>query len=116
MDGMISVGSETGTRWGLTCDRFALDTYLWRIGNVVIVSFVASTVRGAFGDLVRRIQADGLDVDVPTPVAHMRAILEKWGAVARREWASDMGDSVEMWRVPTLPARARLGHATATVP
>ena len=100
-DGMIPVGSSLGTRWGFIASNFAGDSYLWKRNNVIFISLVASKRTGAFGELVRAIQKDGLQVDVPTPLGQMQRILEHWGAKQRWERTPD-GDGVELWRIPLL--------------
>lgn len=80
-DGMIEVGSEEGMRFGFTADRFQPHSYLWRQGNTIIVSFIASVNprRGAFRQLVEEIRRQGFRVAVPTPLGRMQEIVIKNG-------------------------------------
>jgi hypothetical protein len=91
-DGMIAPG-EAPASWGFTADRFTADSYLWREGKRVMISFIEtkSKGKGHFSTLVKAIEADGLVVDVPTPLGQMQRILERWG------WKSRQFEDVTVW-------------------
>lgn len=105
-DRMIQLDDEFAVGIGFTSDRF--DGYLWKKGEVVIVSPIISLQpnRGHFSDLVRRIEAQGFRVHVPTPMPHMQAILTHWGYTPHDEpFAPEMDDFTpcEVWAKPVNP-------------
>jgi len=79
-DGIIQIGAAPEA-WGFTRERFAGDSYLWKDGEVILISFIESVHegRGHFSALVRAIEASGFRVAVPTPLGKMVAILSRWG-------------------------------------
>jgi hypothetical protein len=97
-DGQIRVDSAPGRCLGFTGDLFSRDSYLWKDGDRVLVSFIVSKGpgRGHFHTLVKGIEALGLRVAVPTPLGQMQAILARWGFVPHMETDPDMG-GVEVW-------------------
>ncbi len=96
-DGMILPGKAPDS-WGFTEDRFKENSYLWRVGSDLLISFVWATQegKGYFSSLVRSIENDGLRVKVPTPLGRMEMILRRWGFHSTTEEDSEMGP-VEMW-------------------
>lgn len=98
MDGMIPIG-KAPAHWGFTAERFTGDSYLWRDGDRIVISFIHATNegKGHFSSLVKAIQADGLKVEVPTPLGKMEAILTKWGWHPFYHEHPEMG-MVEVWK------------------
>ena len=98
---MIAVDSVSGRSLGFTSNLFTDESYLWKDGNRVLVSFIMarSPGKGYFRELVGKIEATGLRVAIPTPMAQMEAILSRWGFVPHIEDDPDMG-GVEVWERP----------------
>lgn len=96
--GIVQVG-EAPSSWGFTAENFSEDSYLWRSPGVVTISFiVAKNIgKGVFSRLVKAIEADGLKVQVPTPLGQMRAILTRWGFKPTMVYDQDSGEHVEEW-------------------
>ena len=78
-DGIIKCDTERGKVFGLTTDKFEGDTYWWKEGGAVFVSFIAvkEQGRGFFRELVKAILKEGYAITVPTPSVRMREILVK---------------------------------------
>lgn len=96
-DGMIAPGSDIGRVFSFTTDRFDPSSYLWKIGDAIMVSFIMSKARGNFRELVHRIHALGFTVKVPTPLARMEQIVRKNGYQRTVEHDDEMGEDVEVW-------------------
>lgn len=99
-DGIIKLDSEFGREIGFTSDLFF--GYLWRAGDRVYISFVASKQEGK-GNLSRlfaAIEERGLRVVVPTPFPKMVAILESKGFKKYAEKDQLFG-WVEVWMRPS---------------
>ena len=88
---MIVVDSERGKELGFTSDRFTQDSYLWEEPERIMVSLITSHGAGNFRALVAAIHAQGKAVAVPTPLGHMRRIVEKNGYVHSVEEVPDVG-------------------------
>lgn len=101
-DGMIAPG-EAPASWGFTAERFAADSYLWKEGNRVMISFIEAKTKGKghFSALVKAIEADGFKVDVPTPLGQMKSILNRWGWKPRKIEDAQTGETVTVWRRPS---------------
>jgi hypothetical protein len=97
IDGMLSPG-EAPAPWGFTPDRFSKDSYLWKDGSRIIISFIEAKQKGKghFSPLVKAVRADGFSVDVPTPLREMKAILKRWDWKPRYVEDVQMGP-VEVW-------------------
>lgn len=97
-DGLMKPG-EAPEHWGFTKENFDEGSYLWMTKGVCTVSFVAAKVMGtgAFSRLVKAIEADGIKIEVPTPLPLMRAIIRRWGFKPSRQWSDDFQDHVEVW-------------------
>lgn len=72
--GMVSVDSELGKALGFTSERFTPNSYLWLSGDRLMISLIVAQQkgRGDFSRLLTAIEARGLKVAVPTPLATMR--------------------------------------------
>ena len=84
-----------------TKERFTGDSYLWRNGDEVWISFIESKEpgKGYFSELVAAMEAHDFNVLVPTPLGKMTAILTHLGFIPQ---ARDIhGESVEVWERPT---------------
>jgi len=113
-DGMIVPGQAPAT-WGFTLDRFEALSYLWRSGDEVVWSFVATTMhgKGYLSALRKGIEADGLRVAVPTPFPRMVEILERWGFEPSLERDEQMQCDVVIWRKPAAAILSALSAAKA---
>ena len=76
-EGVIGIDSEPAKLLGFTSDRFFPFSYLWRIGNTIIISFIMAKKRGNFCQLIKAIQEKGFDFEIPTPCARMKEIGQK---------------------------------------
>ncbi len=83
-----------------TKDRFTDDSYLWRNGEEVWISFIVSKEpgKGHFSELVEALEANGLNVLIPTPLGKMSAILAHWGFSLQPR--NIEGEFVEVWERP----------------
>ena len=97
--GIITPGSVIGRRFGFTADLF--DGWLWLEDDRVMISMIISRKpgQGHLSRLLDAIGSQGYRVGVPTPFAHMAAILERKGYVPHTEDAGEMGP-VEVWEKP----------------
>lgn len=85
---------------GFTSDRFTAASYLWRVDDAIIVSFIQSQdpCTGSFRELVNAILAMGLTVRVPSPLGRMATIVRKAGYRYRVVDVPDIG-AVEYWEL-----------------
>lgn len=108
-DGIINTDDPRCSHWGFTSENFGGmgSTYAWHTDGRIMLSLVNARHpgQGHFSRLVKAIEADGFAVAVPTPFAHMRAILTKWGFKSYGE-DGDMGMCEVMMR-PEAVARKR---------
>jgi hypothetical protein len=97
-DGMVEPG-QAPQHWGFTKENFEEGSYLWITGKKCTISFIESRNkgRGAFSSLIKSIEADGYQVEVPTPLGFMQQILTRWGFKPSREWAPELNEDVEVW-------------------
>ena len=96
-DGIIEIDTERAMLVGFTSQRFANESYLWKRGNIVVISFIVSLSRGNFRELVETIRATGLTVEVPTPLGRMQDIVRKAGYRQTWQWCEEFGEDVEVW-------------------
>lgn len=127
LDGIINVNSERGLVFDLTSDKFEPDTYLWKDGQDIYISFIATQHPGCgdFKCLVERIQAAGYRVKLPMPMRRLKQILVKngWEETAERfhdietdVWiAPDMNETLRA-AIPPLAASGLLGAWSKTPP
>ena len=99
LDGIVQLDDDNAKRIGFTSDKY--DGYLWKLGDSVMVSLIVSKQRGNFRELVRRIHALGLTVKVPTPLGRMQEILLKNGYQHTVEMDENIGESVDVWVLPS---------------
>lgn len=108
-DGIILLNSERGGVFGFTSDKFHGDSYLFKEGNNIFVSFIECVTPGCghFRELVQAILRQGYAVKVPTPGARMGEILLKNGFTHAMEPAEEVGTGVmaHMWTLqpPATP-------------
>jgi hypothetical protein len=95
-DGIIDLDTDRGKVFDFTSDKFELVSYLWRMDNSIVISFVASKKKGNFRGLVENILKQGLSVKVPTPLPDMKRIVIKCGYTRTFEDDPGMGP-VEVW-------------------
>ncbi len=95
-DGIIKIDSKRAKPFDFTSDKFYMDSYLWKTGSSITISFIASKSpgKGDFSKLVKTIINKGFTVKVPTPFATMRAILRRW------QFTPTMEGPCEMWISP----------------
>jgi len=97
-DGIINIDSDGARAFGFTSDRYAADSYLWRKGDFIIVSFIETKNKGN-GDLSRlfdRILKAGYGIKVSSPLGIMPDILSHKGFEQTIE-NDDMFGGVEIW-------------------
>jgi len=97
-DGIIDLDTERGKQFGFTSNLFQSGSYLWKRGNRIAVSFIECVQKGQghFSALLNRIHKQGFTVAVPTPFAHMEAILKHKGFTHTTEQCETLGQ-VEVW-------------------
>jgi len=78
-DGIIDIDTKAAIELGFTSEYFNPHSYLWRKGNLIIISFIISKRKGEFCKLMKRITGKGFDFQIPAPSARMRDIGEKQG-------------------------------------
>jgi len=100
-DGRIAVDSNYAKELGFTSDKFTRDSYLWKLGDRIMISFIISRRpgQGHLSELFAAIEGKGFRIAVPEPFAHMRQILEQKGFVPHWEEGS-FGFGVEVWEKP----------------
>jgi len=79
-EGMINIDTEPAKQLGFTSDRFEPDSYLWRYGNTIVISFIIAKQKGMFCQLMQNIYQQGFDFEIPTPSQRMIdiGIKQKW--------------------------------------
>ena len=84
-DGIINLGTSEAEQLGFTPDKFF--GYLWKTGDVIMISFIESKHegKGNLRGLFDQIEASGFQVAVPTPSNRMRTICERRGMVPHWE-------------------------------
>ena len=78
-DGIINIDTDSANVLGFTSKAFYPHSYLWRLGNTIIISFIISMRKGEFRRLIERILELGFDFEIPTPSARMYEIGKKQG-------------------------------------
>jgi len=99
--GPLAPGHRMARKWTFTAKRWEPISFLFRLGDEVVVSSVHATRegRGYFRELLAGIERASLRVVVPSPLAHMTDILVHYGFVPRDERVGEQG-SVDVWRRP----------------
>jgi len=94
--GPMAPGHRMAKKWTFTAKRWEPISFLFRIGDEIVVSSVQATHegRGYLRDLFAGIERAGLRVVVPSPLAHMTEILVHYGFECTEEY------SVDIWRRP----------------
>lgn len=97
---MITLDSDIGKELGFTSDKFEKDSYLWRVGNKIVISLIFSIEenKGYLTQLFQGIEDAGYRISVPTPLPKMEAYLMKRGFEMHIENGS-FGD-YEVWEKP----------------
>lgn len=96
--GPIRPGTKTGALLGLNTTDFSDDTYLWKQGDRILISFIAVINEGqsTFSRLLKHLFSLGFTVGVPTPLGKMRTILKAKGF--QETWEDDpIFGACEMW-------------------
>ena len=76
-DGIITIDTEPAKRFEFTSDKFNPASYLWKIGDTVVISFIMAKQKGAFCQLIKNLTAQGFYFEIPTPSARMCEIGKK---------------------------------------
>jgi hypothetical protein len=87
--GPIFPGTKIGTLLGLNTVDFWKDTYLWKQGDRILISFIAvkNEGQGIFSHLLDHLFNLGFTVGVPTPLGKMQTILKAKGF--KETWEDD---------------------------
>lgn len=105
--GIIILNSPMGTALRFTSDRFA--GWLWHTDNDIFISFIESLQpgRGHLSALFSEILRRKLTIKVPTPLAHMEAIVRAKGFKQTFVYDDRFGEDVEIWvKEPDTPKEA----------
>ena len=78
-EGIINIDTPAAKILGFTSDAFDPHSYLWRKGNIIVISMMISKKKGAFCKLMNNITELDFDFQIPTPSARMKEIGEKQG-------------------------------------
>jgi hypothetical protein len=78
-NGIINIDTEAGKQLEFTSDKFNPASYLWKIGDTIVISFIVARQKGAFCQLIKNIAAQGFYFEIPTPSRRMREIGKKQG-------------------------------------
>ena len=107
-DGIINIGTPAADALGFTSDKFHEDSYLWKKGDSIYISFIESVSpgKGDFRGLVEKIRSLGLTVKIPTPFSRMEEICRKNGyqhsQEAFDEKARRTSGKVNVWLLPPI--------------
>jgi hypothetical protein len=96
-DGIIELDTDRAKPFQFTSDRFEAGSYLWKLGDSIIVSFIASQTRGNFRQLVQAILDSGHTVEIPTPLDRMSEIVKKNGYEQDFKYCDQTGEDYEVW-------------------
>ena len=82
-DGQIFLDTPRAKPFDFTHAKFREDSYLWKTGNCITISFLQTKFsgRGHCRALIEKIKELGYDIFVPRPSARMQMICEKQGFV-----------------------------------
>ncbi|HEX5704901.1 MAG TPA: hypothetical protein VFX97_17010 [Pyrinomonadaceae bacterium] len=99
---MISIDDPYARILGFTSDKFHGDSYLFRDGERVMISFIHCKEhgKGYLSGLFAAIESQGLRVAVPTPLGRMEAILRHKGF--ERHFEPFSGGACEVWEKPVI--------------
>lgn len=80
-DGIIKINSGRGVKLGFTTDCFTPDSYLWKVKNEILISLISSRYPGSGNvrALFDRIEDQGFDIFIPTPLGRMHNLCQKRG-------------------------------------
>ena len=107
-DGIINIGTPAADALGFTSDKFHEDSYLWKKGDSIYISFIESVSPGKsdFRGLVEKIHSLGLTVKIPTPLRSMEEICRKNGYQHSQEFLDDAdgepAGKVNVWLLPPI--------------
>lgn len=113
-DGEISLDTPFAVELGFTSDKFANGSYLWKKDNYIIISFIISLFEGQgnLSRLFKTIESKGFGIKVPTPFAHMKAIIKKKGFRETLEPfapEADIMDLCDVWVLDPIAERFKGG-------
>ena len=92
LDGIVK--PEEGMPWGFTPDRWRPDSYLWKQGNLMTLSFLWAwtpydgNLRALYDGLVN----DGYDIEIPSPSGAVLGFCHRRGFVPMILRTEDQGD------------------------
>jgi len=95
-EGIIEIDTESAKQLGFTSDKFHQESYLWRTGNLITVSFIFAKQKGAFCQLMKVIQEKGFDFEIPTPSPRMREIGKKQNWNFCQKISEDFGEVINV--------------------
>ena len=74
---IIKLDTPFAVEIGFTSDKFSCDSYLWGAEQGIVISNIASNVKGSFKSMMEKIQDRGLIFRIPTPSHRMQEIGKK---------------------------------------
>jgi hypothetical protein len=95
-EGIIEIDTDSGKQLGFTSDRFFPQSYLWRTGNTITISFIMAKQKGMFRQLINAILEKGFDFEIPTPSGRMREIADKQRWRFCQRFNEEFGEEVEI--------------------
>jgi hypothetical protein len=95
-EGIIEIDTDSAKQLGFTSDRFFPQSYLWRTGNTITISFIMAKQKGMFRQLINAILENGFDFEIPTPSRRMCEIAKKQGWRFCQRYSEEFGEEVEI--------------------
>jgi len=90
-EGIVNIDTPAAKILGFTSEDFDPHSYLWRKGNIIVISLMVSKKKGAFCKLMNKIAEMDFDFQIPMPSARMREIGEKQGWCFYRTESKEFG-------------------------
>jgi len=95
-EGIIDLDTDIAKELGFTSDKFNIG-YLWKKGDAIWISLIASLAAGNFSKIMKRIHELGFTIVVPSPLGNMREIVRAKGFIHSAEFVEDIGETVDVW-------------------
>jgi hypothetical protein len=95
-EGILRIDTPSAKHLEFTSDRFYPASYLWRIGNTIIISFIFAKQKGMFCQLINSIVENGFDFEIPTPSSRMREIGKKQGWHSYQKYSDEFCADVDI--------------------
>lgn len=96
-NGEIRPSSSGGVLIGYTVEHF--DGWLWKDDDKFTFSFVICKQMGKLRDLAETLLLLGYTIEIPTPSARMKEIVQKNGYTKFMVYDKDFQEEVEVWRL-----------------